>query len=139
MATPKSSLLAKPQHDAESPQSLLVLVQHLEIASLTMAKEAASTDPTKTLVNDIGEYLIQAAQAWAQLTDALVESRQIQHAVLEAHEDARSKNHLSDLSALVAMDVDLSKLGKIRDLTAQFSRDVHGVWRDGSTRGNSAQ
>ncbi|KAM0435900.1 hypothetical protein ACHAPT_002792 [Fusarium lateritium] len=128
------------EYDAQSAESLLVLVQHLDIASNTMAaaKEPASTEQAKTLVNDIGEYLIQAAQAWAQLTDALVESRQIHQAVLDAHEQARAQNRLSDLSTVVSMDVDLSKLSKIRDLTAQFSRDVHHVWRNGSGRGGSS-
>ncbi|RMJ13000.1 hypothetical protein BHE90_004626 [Fusarium euwallaceae] len=130
----------QPEYDAQSAESLLVLVKHLDIASGTMAaaKEPASTEQAKTLVNDIGEYLIQAAQAWAQLTDALVESRQIHQAVLDAHEQARAQNHLSDLSTVVSMDVDLSKLSKIRDLTAQFSRDVHHVWRNGSGRGGSS-
>ncbi|KAH7258428.1 hypothetical protein FSOLCH5_007382 [Fusarium solani] len=129
----------EPEYDAQSAESLLVLVQHLDIASSTMAaKEPASTEQAKTLVNDIGEYLIQAAQAWAQLTDALVESRQIHQAVLDAHEQARAQNHLSDLSTVVSMDVDLSKLSKIRDLTAQFSQDVHHVWRNGSGRGGSS-
>lgn len=146
----------EPEYDAQSAESLLVLVQHLDIASSTMAaKEPASTEQAKSLVNDIGEYLIQAAQAWAQLTDALVESRQIHQAVLDAHEQARAQNHLSDLSTVVSMDVDLSKLryvtlgghlysdadninSKIRDLTAQFSRDVHHVWRNGSGRGGSS-
>ncbi|KAL2681057.1 hypothetical protein Neosp_008660 [[Neocosmospora] mangrovei] len=138
----------EPEYDAQSAESLLVLVKHLDIASSTMAaKEPASTEQAKTLVNDIGEYLIQAAQAWAQLTDALVESRQIHQAVLDAHEQARAQNHLSDLSTVVSMDVDLSKLrlypdadkiSKIRDLTAQFSRDVHHVWRNGSGRGPSS-
>ncbi|KAM5345228.1 hypothetical protein ACJ41O_011090 [Fusarium nematophilum] len=133
-----NSSSVQPKYDAHSAESLLVMVQNLDIASGTMAKDPSSTDQAKTLVNDIGEYLIQAAHAWAQLTDALVESRQIHQAVLEAHEDARSKNHLSDLSAVVSMDIDLSKLSKIRDLTAQFSRDVHGVWQSGSSRGGNA-
>ncbi|KAJ3540530.1 hypothetical protein NM208_g5024 [Fusarium decemcellulare] len=139
MTTPRNTALFQPEYDAKSAESLLVLVRHLEITSHNMAKETPSTDQAKTLVGDIGEYLIQAAQAWAQLTDALVESRQIQQAVLDAHEQARSRNHLSDLSTVVAMDVDLSKLSKIRDLTAQFSRDVNEVWRSGSGRGGSAK
>ncbi|KAM0562366.1 hypothetical protein ACHAPJ_002056 [Fusarium lateritium] len=103
-----------------------------------MAKQTPSSDQAKTLVNDIGEYLMQAAQAWAQLTDALVESRQIKQAVVDAHEQAMTKNHLSDLSTVVSMDMDLSKLSKIRELTAQFSRDVHQVWENDSPYGRSA-
>ncbi|KAF4453355.1 hypothetical protein F53441_3951 [Fusarium austroafricanum] len=105
-----------------------------------MAKQPPSSDQSNpTIVNDIGEYLIQAAQAWAQLTDALVESRQVQQAVVDAHEQAMVNNHLSDLSAVVSMDMDLTKLGKIRELTAQFSRDVHQVWQgDSSYKGNTS-
>lgn len=160
MPAHRSRFEPEPEHDAQSAESLLVLVQHLDIASSAMAaKEPASAEQAKDLVNDIGEYLIQAAQAWAQLTDALVESRQIHQAVLDAHEQAMAQNHLSDLSTVVSMDVDLSKLryaavvgapslplvihltginSKIRDLTAQFSRDVHHVWRNGSGRGGSS-
>ncbi|KPM44428.1 hypothetical protein AK830_g2120 [Neonectria ditissima] len=133
----KNSALSQPDNDAESAQSLLVLVQHLTI-SISMSKEAADADQTKTLVSDIGESLSQAALAWAQLTDALVESRQVHQAVVDAHENARARSHMSDLSAVVSMDVDLSKLSKIRDLTAQFSRDVYDVWNSGPTsRGNN--
>ncbi|KAF4965463.1 hypothetical protein FSARC_6765 [Fusarium sarcochroum] len=138
MTTPNRSAVIRPEYDAQSTQNLLALVQHLEVASSTMAKQTPSSDQAKTLVNDIGEYLMQAAQAWAQLTDALVESRQIQQAVVDAHEQAMTKNHLSDLSTVVAMDMDLSKLSKIRELTAQFSRDVHQVWESDSPYGRNA-
>ncbi|KAM0340898.1 hypothetical protein ACHAPU_010315 [Fusarium lateritium] len=95
-----------------------------------MAKQTTSPDQSNTIVSDIGEYLMQAAQAWAQLTDALVESRQVKQAVVDAHEQAISKNHLSDLSTVVSMDMDLSKLSKIRDLTAQFSQEVNQIWQN---------
>ncbi|KAG5665303.1 hypothetical protein KAF25_009428 [Fusarium avenaceum] len=135
MTTPDRASVVRPEHDAQSTQHLLSLVQHLEVTSSTMAKQTPSPDQSKTLVSDIGEYLIQAAQAWAQLTDALVESRQVKQAVVDAHEQAMSNNHLSDLSTVVSMDMDLSKLSKIRDLTAQFSQDVHQVWQNDSPNG----
>ncbi|RGP68226.1 hypothetical protein FSPOR_5479 [Fusarium sporotrichioides] len=104
-----------------------------------MAKQnSSSSEQTQNIVSDIGEYLMQAAQTWAQMTDSLVESRQVQQAVEDAHEHAMSANHLSDLSAVVSMDMDLSKLCKIRDLTAQFSQDVHQVWqKDTKYNGNA--
>jgi hypothetical protein len=120
-----------------------------------MAKQnSSSSEQTQNIVSDIGEYLMQAAQTWAQMTDSLVESRQVQQAVEDAHEHAMSANHLSDLSAVVSMDMDLSKLwyvvtglhiihllttrSKIRDLTAQFSQDVHQVWqKDTKYNGNA--
>ncbi|QPC79021.1 hypothetical protein HYE68_009773 [Fusarium pseudograminearum] len=93
------------------------------------SSSTTSSEQTQNIVSDIGEYLMQAAQNWAKMTDALVESRQVQQAVEDAHEQAMIINHLSDLSTVVSMDVDLSKLCKIRDLTAQFSQDVHQVWQ----------
>ncbi|ENH70550.1 hypothetical protein FOC1_g10012480 [Fusarium oxysporum f. sp. cubense race 1] len=131
MNTPNRAAVVHPQYDAQSTQQLLALVQHLQVTSRTMAKQTpASGQKDSTIVTDIGDYLIQAAQAWAQMTDALVESRQVQQAVVDAHEQAMVNNHLSDLSTVVSMDVDLTKLSKIRDLTAQFSRDVHQVWQN---------
>ncbi|KAG8668591.1 hypothetical protein FPOAC1_007974 [Fusarium poae] len=108
-----------------------------------MAKQnsssSTSSEQTQNIVNNIGEYLMQAAKTWAQMTDALVESREVQQAVEDAHEQALSVNHLSDLSTVVAMDMDLSKLCKIRDLTAQFSQDVHQVWqKDSKYNGNAS-
>ncbi|KAF5017526.1 hypothetical protein F66182_10527 [Fusarium sp. NRRL 66182] len=110
MTTPNQSAVVRPEYDVQSTQNLLALAQHLKITSDTMAKQTPSPDQSKNIVNDIGEYLTQAAQAWAQLTDALVESRQIQQAVVDAHEQAMTNNHLSDLSTVVSMDMDLSKL-----------------------------
>ncbi|KAL5613341.1 hypothetical protein FOVSG1_002404 [Fusarium oxysporum f. sp. vasinfectum] len=131
MNTPNRAAVVHPQYDTQSTQQLLALVQHLQVTSRTMAKQTPASDQkNSTIVTDIGDYLIQAAQAWAQMTDALVESRQVQQAVVDAHEQAMVNNHLSDLSTVVSMDVDLTKLSKIRDLTAQFSRDVHQVWQN---------
>jgi hypothetical protein len=112
MTTPNSAPVIRP-HDT---QQLLTLLQHLQVASQAMAKQEspASSSPSpeqsQNLVSDIGEYLMQAAQTWAQMTDALVESRQVQQAVVDAHEQALNNNHLSDLSTVVSMDMDLSKL-----------------------------
>jgi hypothetical protein len=139
MTTPNTAApVIRTQYDTQSAQQLLTLLQHLQVTSQTMAKQespasssASSPSPeqSQNLVSDIGEYLMQAAQTWAQMTDALVESRQVQQAVVDAHEQALNNNHLSDLSTVVTMDMDLSKLSKIRDLTAQFSQDVHQVWQ----------
>ncbi|KAF4946392.1 hypothetical protein FGADI_11217 [Fusarium gaditjirri] len=103
-----------PQYDTQSTQQLLALVQHLQVTSRTMAKQTPASDQkNSTIVADIGDYLTQAAQAWAQMTDALVESRQVQQAVVDAHEQAMVNNHLSDLSTVVSMDIDLTKLSYV--------------------------
>jgi hypothetical protein len=115
MNTPNRAAVVHPQcDDAQSTQQLLALVQHLQVTSRTMAKQTPASDQkNSTIVTDIGDYLIQAAQAWAQMTDALVESRQVQQAVVNAHEQAMVNNHLSDLSTVVSMDVDLTKLSYV--------------------------
>lgn len=113
MTTPNRTPVIRPQYDAQSTQHLVLLLQNLEFFSKAMAKQnssSASSQETQNIVSDIGEYLTQAAQTWAQMTDALVESRQVQDAVVDAHEQALSNNHLSDLSTVVSMDMDLSKL-----------------------------
>ncbi|KAK7432082.1 hypothetical protein QQZ08_001372 [Neonectria magnoliae] len=110
MNNTKKSTLVQPEHDPQSAQSLLLLVQNLEITSSKMPKGAASTNQARTVVTEIGENLSQAALAWARLTDALVDSRQIHQAMVDAHEHARAQSQLSDLSAIVSMDLDLSKL-----------------------------
>ena len=115
MTTPNTAPVIRP-HDT---QQLLTLLQHLQVTSQAMAKQESpasssasspSHEQSQNLVSDIGEYLMQAAQTWAQMTDALVESRQVQQAVVDAHEQALNNNHLSDLSTVVSMDMDLSKL-----------------------------
>ncbi|KAF5646821.1 hypothetical protein F52700_1729 [Fusarium sp. NRRL 52700] len=117
MNTPNRAAVVHPQYDAQSTQQLLALVQHLQVTSRTMAKQTPASDQkNSTIVTDIGDYLIQAAQAWAQMTDALVESRQVQQAVVDAHEHAMTNNHLSDLSTVVSMDVDLTKLSYVSTL-----------------------
>lgn len=73
-------------------------------------ENAVADEQPKTLINDIGDYLVEAAEAWSQLINALLDSPQIHQAVIAAHEEARNKNDLSDLSTIVSMDVGLSKL-----------------------------
>ncbi|KAL3593590.1 hypothetical protein FPOAC2_07890 [Fusarium poae] len=134
MTTPNTLPVIRQNNDTQSTT---------QVTSTAMAKQnsssSTSSEQTQNIVNNIGEYLMQAAKTWAQMTDALVESREVQQAVEDAHEQALSVNHLSDLSTVVAMDMDLSKLCKIRDLTAQFSQDVHQVWqKDSKYNGNAS-
>ncbi|KAF7559996.1 hypothetical protein G7046_g4154 [Stylonectria norvegica] len=126
-ATPNSSVLD-------------TLVRHqLEIATKEVSTSNArdtgprsrgeGNGPPKTLTFDMGEYLAQAAQVWSRLTDNLVQGSHVEAAVMDAHEQSRMRSHVSDLSTVVTMDVEHSKLCKIRDLTEKFSRDVQEVWR----------
>ncbi|KAM5346714.1 hypothetical protein ACJ41O_009719 [Fusarium nematophilum] len=113
--------------------ALDALVRHqLEAATKEMAMtfaEPASTRKSKTIIGDMGEYLAQTAQIWFSLTDRLIEGSHVAVAAEEEHEDAHVKHRVSDLNTLVAMDMDMSKLRKIRDLTEKFSQDVLEVWK----------
>lgn len=110
MTNPRKPTLPKSDREAPSAQSLLVLVRDLCVASHTMTKEAASAHGATTLVKDIGDNLVEAVQALSELTDALVDSPHIHQAVVEAHEESRARTDLCDLSTIVSMDIDHSKL-----------------------------
>lgn len=66
-------------------------------------------DPGK-LITHVGEYLVQAAQTWSRLTDDLIQAQHINRVVTDTHERSRSHNHLCDLSSVVQIDIELSKL-----------------------------
>ncbi|KAL6399257.1 hypothetical protein AUP68_17801 [Ilyonectria robusta] len=94
------------------------------------ANKSPATQNTTT-VNDIGEFLVSAADVWVQLTKELVQSPEMHQAILDAHEDSKSETRLADLSGILLMDIDLARLCKIRDLTERFSRDIHDIWHAG--------
>ncbi|KAF7532669.1 hypothetical protein G7Z17_g13609 [Cylindrodendrum hubeiense] len=120
--------------NAAPTSSLEALVRRqLEIAARDVAMTAAapaSTPPVhpKTLISDMGDYLTQAARVWSRLTDNLVHGSHVEMAAVEAHEQSRQRNHVSELSPIVVMDLEIRRLCKIRDLTEKFSRDVQDIW-----------
>ncbi|KAJ4234393.1 hypothetical protein FSOLCH5_004097 [Fusarium solani] len=93
------------------------------------AGDSSSPDNSKNLISDVGEYLTQTAQMWFSLTDKLVQGPHVAVAAEEAHEQSFSKTHMSDLKPMAIMDMNITKLSKIRDLTEKFSRDVEEIWR----------
>ncbi|RSM06659.1 hypothetical protein CDV31_009006 [Fusarium ambrosium] len=93
------------------------------------AGDSSSPDNSKNLISDVGEYLTQTAQMWFSLTDKLVKGPHVAVAAEEAHEQTFSKTHMADLKPMAVMDMNITKLGKIRDLTEKFSRDVEEIWR----------
>ncbi|KAH8729389.1 hypothetical protein BGZ61DRAFT_181107 [Ilyonectria robusta] len=120
--------------NAASTSTLEALVRRqLEIATRELSMTApapASTPPVhpKTLISDMGDYLTQAARVWSRLTDNLVNGSHVEMAAVDAHEQSRLGNHVSELSPLFLMDVELRRLCKIRDLTEKFSREVQEIW-----------
>ncbi|KAM0439932.1 hypothetical protein ACHAPT_001030 [Fusarium lateritium] len=93
------------------------------------AGDSSSPDNSKNIISDVGEYLTQTAQMWFSLTDKLVQGPHVEVAAEEAHEQTFAKTHMSDLKPTAVMDMNITKLGKIRDLTEKFSRDVEEIWR----------
>lgn len=75
-----------------------------------MSLHLDSTRLNQNLVCDLGEYLVNAARAWSDLTNKLVESVQIEKLALEAHEHAKLQSHLADMSAIVLIDVEAARL-----------------------------
>ncbi|KAK5995125.1 hypothetical protein PT974_03519 [Cladobotryum mycophilum] len=113
--------------------------KHLEIAARDIVMNSSHTPPSPPseppsasnagLVNEMGDYLIRTAMLWSQLTENLMQGSHIDLAALEILEQTRTTTHCADLTAVAAMDASLSRLRKIRDLTAKFSRDVQAIWR----------
>ncbi|KAJ4263850.1 hypothetical protein NW762_005886 [Fusarium torreyae] len=117
------------------PNPLDALVRHqLEAASRELASARAEFNTTspeqrQNIISDVGEYLAQTAQMWLSLTDRLVQGPHVTLAAEEAHEQSFNKTHMADLRPMATMDMNISKLGKIRDLAEKFSQDVQEVWR----------
>ncbi|KAM0226191.1 hypothetical protein ACHAQD_000104 [Fusarium lateritium] len=117
------------------PNSLDTLVRRqLEAASRELASRAkfttdSSPEQRQNIINDVGEYLAQTAQMWFSLTERLVQGPHVTLAAEEAHEQSYNKTHMADLQPIATMDMNISKLGKIRDLAERFSADVREVWR----------
>ncbi|KAI5455912.1 hypothetical protein BGZ63DRAFT_429519 [Mariannaea sp. PMI_226] len=55
-------------------------------------------------------------------------SNMIDKVVIDAHEESLHRTRLAGLSSIIALDIDVSKLAKIRNLSQQFSRDVGSAW-----------
>ncbi|KAJ4307799.1 hypothetical protein N0V84_012484 [Fusarium piperis] len=129
----ESGINAAPDSAAMENNSLDALVRfQLAAASRELAmnaEDSSSPDNSKNLISDVGEYLTQTAQMWFSLTDKLVQGPHVAVAAEEAHEQTFSKTHMADMKPMAIMDMNITKLGKIRDLTEKFSRDVEEIWR----------
>ncbi|KAF4125639.1 hypothetical protein GMORB2_0883 [Geosmithia morbida] len=98
-----------------------------------MSSEAGSPvslqgQDTNSLLNGMGDYLVRTASVWAKLTKNLAAGDHIEQAVHDAHLRAAQDTRFSDTLSIAALDVDLTKLRKIQNLTAQYSRDVQAIW-----------
>ncbi|KAH7140855.1 hypothetical protein EDB81DRAFT_799007 [Dactylonectria macrodidyma] len=118
----------------------LLVREHLDTVfkNATKAMRANKTPTTQnaTMADYLGEYLVSAAQVWFQLTDEMLNSPEMEQVVLKVHENSKSETRLADLSAIVSLDVNITKLSHIRNLTEKFSRDIHEIWRSDPKNGS---
>ncbi|KAH8654285.1 hypothetical protein BGZ61DRAFT_204429 [Ilyonectria robusta] len=120
--------------NAAPTSSLETLVRRqLEIAARavgTTAVAPAMTPPVhpNSLIIDMGDYLTRAARVWFHLTTNLVDGPHVGMAVVDAHEQMRLENHVSELSPIMLMDLEFGRLRKIRGLAEKLSCDLQNIW-----------
>ncbi|KAH7137685.1 hypothetical protein EDB81DRAFT_901137, partial [Dactylonectria macrodidyma] len=132
--------------NAAPTSSLETLVcRQLKIAARavgTTAVASAMTPPVhpNSLIIDMGDYLTRAARVWLHLTTNLVDGPHVSMAVVDAHEQIRLENRVSELSPIVLMDLEFGRLRqgnfthaycssiKIRGLAEKLSRDLQNIW-----------
>ncbi|KJZ78616.1 hypothetical protein HIM_02007 [Hirsutella minnesotensis 3608] len=123
----------EPGLDALSSPLLEKLIrEHLERASHDLD---ATTPPPSAgssgdfLLNDMGDYFCRTAVLWAYLTDQLLKGPHLEQAAYHAHERSRTDTGMSDLSEVARLDMDITRLRKIRDMTVEFSHKIQSTWR----------
>ncbi|KAJ3486322.1 hypothetical protein NLG97_g6642 [Lecanicillium saksenae] len=87
------------------------------------------SDESATLLRELGDYFTRTAQMWSTMTHNLLQGPHIEQVALDVNQRSNAHTNLADFSAISAVDVEISRLRKIRDLTAKFSQDVQAVWR----------
>ncbi|XWW98597.1 hypothetical protein V2A60_006597 [Cordyceps javanica] len=87
------------------------------------------SEESATLLRELGDYFTRTAQMWSTMTHSLLQGPHIDQVALDVNTRSERQTHLTDISAIFAVDAELGRLRKIRDLTAKFSQDVQDVWR----------
>ncbi|KAM4062881.1 hypothetical protein HRG_007700 [Hirsutella rhossiliensis] len=117
---------------SQSPLLESLIREHLERAThdLDMNTPPPSTLGSEDLLlNDMGDYLCRTATLWAYLTDRLLKGPHLEQAAFRAHERSRTGTGMSDLTEVARVDIDITRLRKIRDMTLEFSHKVQSTWR----------
>jgi len=100
--------------DSLQQSDLADLIQsHTEIVSNTILRQMtadAATRPGEPITTGMGEYLVLTSRAWCHILDGLVESPRFRDAACAALEESRRRSHCADLSAVVSIDMEMSKL-----------------------------
>ncbi|OAA70501.1 hypothetical protein ISF_02475 [Cordyceps fumosorosea ARSEF 2679] len=87
------------------------------------------SEASATLLRELGDYFTRTAQMWSTMTHNLLQGPHIDQISRDVNVRSATETRLADLSTIAAVDVELGRLRKIRDLTAKFSKDVQAVWR----------
>ncbi|KAJ4150611.1 hypothetical protein LMH87_011353 [Akanthomyces muscarius] len=87
------------------------------------------SEESATLLRELGDYFTRTAQMWSTMTHNLLQGPHIDHISIDVNTRSNNQTGLADLMTSAVVDVELSRLRKIRDLTAKFSQDVQAVWR----------
>lgn len=82
----------------------------LKEATEALKEDAETREEPGKIITRVGEYLVRAAESWTQLTDGLIEDQHINGVITSAHEQARARSHLCDLSDVVQADIEIAKL-----------------------------
>jgi hypothetical protein len=84
--------------------------------------------PRVDLLADLGDFLNRHSILLTHFTEHVLQGPHISRINEEIHKRAYEETTMTDLQAIAAEDMNFTRLRKIRDLTAQFSRDVQAVW-----------
>ncbi|ODA82234.1 hypothetical protein RJ55_00741 [Drechmeria coniospora] len=95
-----------------------------------------SSSNSRDLLIEMGDYFSRTAVMWGYLTDNLLNAPNLAQAAIKAHERSRTDSGMSDLSEIAQIDLDTTRLRKIRDLGLEFSRQVQATWRPQSPLAN---
>ncbi|PHH84205.1 hypothetical protein CDD83_2323 [Cordyceps sp. RAO-2017] len=127
---PPAAHIFEPGLDA--PALLQDLIrEHLERAShdLDRTKPPPSPASGDFLLNEMGDYFCRTAMTWAYLTESLLKGPHLEQATYRAHERSRTDSGMSDLSEVTRIDIDITRLRKIRDMAFDFSQQIQTTWR----------
>ncbi|KAH6894286.1 hypothetical protein B0T10DRAFT_558432 [Thelonectria olida] len=133
-SAPAPAIKSEPPEGPATPATLAPVspedLEKNELSPGPATNHAPARRQTKsnTIMTETGDYLVQVASTYARLTTNLVSGAHVEMAVMEQHEQSRLTTSFTDMSVLVAMDIEQTRLRKIQYLTDKFFRDVQETW-----------
>lgn len=114
----ESSLHSTPRNTASFDA---LIIQHLEQVTrdfIRMGTDAPPTPPpgpmvseeSAKLLRELGDYFTRTASMWSTMTHNLLQGPHIDQVVNDVHERSLVQTCLADLSAISAVDVEISRL-----------------------------